>query len=125
MNISNVSAQTQTSSTAAANSLGADDFLSLLMAQLQNQDPTNPLDTQAMVTQLSTIQMVAENRAARESQEFTQATSLLGRRVSWQNADTGATAAGQVTGVVRDGSETRLMVGETSLTLSQVLTVSA
>lgn len=124
MNISSVSAQTQTTA-AAANTLGPDSFLTLLMAQLQNQDPTNPMDTQAMVTQLSTIQMVAENRAARESQEFTQATSLLGRQVTWQDADTGADATGQVSGVVRDGSETRLFVGDTTITLGQVLTVAA
>ncbi|MEI6501365.1 MAG: flagellar hook capping FlgD N-terminal domain-containing protein [Armatimonadota bacterium] len=125
MNISTVSAQTPTSSTATANSLDADDFLSLLMAQLQNQDPTNPMDTQSMVTQLSTIQMVAENRAARESQEFTQATSLLGRQVTWQSADTGANVTAPVTGVVRDGGQTRLTVGSSTITLSQVLSVSA
>ena len=125
MNISSVSAQTQTTAAASANTLGPDSFLTLLMAQLQNQDPTNPLDTQAMVTQLSTIQMVAENRAARQSQEFTQATSLLGRQVTWQNADTGAGATGQVSGVVRDGSETHLLVGSATITLGQVLTVAA
>ena len=124
MNISSVSAQTQTTA-ASANTLGPDSFLTLLMAQLQNQDPTNPMDTQAMVTQLSTIQMVAENRAARESQEFTQATSLLGRQVTWQDADTGADRTGQVGGVVRDGSETRLFVGDATITLGQVLTVAA
>lgn len=124
MNISNVSAQTQTAAT-SANTLGPDSFLTLLMAQLQHQDPTNPMDTQAMVTQLSTIQMVAENRAARQSQEFTQATSLLGRQVTWQDADTGANATGQVSGVVRDGSETHLLVGSATISLGQVLTVAA
>ncbi len=44
-----------TSSTSAANVPGADEqtFLQLLVTQLQNQDPTNPVDGTQFVTQLA------------------------------------------------------------------------
>jgi flagellar basal-body rod modification protein FlgD len=35
-------------------------FLQLLVAQLQNQDPTNPMDTTNMVTQLAEVQQLQE-----------------------------------------------------------------
>ena len=46
---------TSTSSTSAANVPGADEqtFLQLLVTQLQNQDPTNPVDGTQFVAQLA------------------------------------------------------------------------
>jgi flagellar basal-body rod modification protein FlgD len=38
------------------NSLTADDFLTLLIAQLQNQDPTEPVDNAEILNQLATMQ---------------------------------------------------------------------
>ncbi|MGP8248266.1 MAG: flagellar hook capping FlgD N-terminal domain-containing protein [Bryobacteraceae bacterium] len=52
-----------TSSTASATSAASttqDMFLQLLVAQLQNQDPTNPMDTTNMVTQLAEVQQLQE-----------------------------------------------------------------
>jgi flagellar basal-body rod modification protein FlgD len=52
---------------AASKSLGKDDFLKLLMAQIQYQDPMSPMSDQAFVAQLATFsgleqQMVANQR---------------------------------------------------------------
>ena len=38
--------------------LGKQDFMKLLVAQLKNQDPLNPMDSREMITQLSTLTSV-------------------------------------------------------------------
>lgn len=55
--VSNTSSTSSTSSSSTASnswgSLGAGDFLKLLTTQLQNQDPTAPVDNTQMVAQLA------------------------------------------------------------------------
>lgn len=57
MSISAISSSAATgtsaaSSSSSSNSLSANDFLSLLAEQLQNQDPLNPTDTTQVMNQL-------------------------------------------------------------------------
>jgi flagellar basal-body rod modification protein FlgD len=47
--------QSLTAATSAAGSLGENQFLQLLVAQLQNQDPLNPVDNQDFISQLATF----------------------------------------------------------------------
>lgn len=126
MNINSVSASasTQTASTAPANELGPDSFMTLLIAQLQTQDPLSPMDTTAMVNQMATMQMVSETRASRQSQDFIQAMNLMGKQVTWQDDATGTFLAGEVSGVVRDGSEARVMVDGVQVALGDILGIS-
>ena len=124
MNVSSVgSSNSSTPVSPGGMSLGPDQFLTLLIAELQHQDPLSPMDTQAMVQQLSTIEMVSENRAARLSQEFTQALGLMDRQVTWQDPESGELVSGKVETITREGSEVRVIVGETSLKLEQILAI--
>ncbi|MHB8997394.1 MAG: flagellar hook capping FlgD N-terminal domain-containing protein [Armatimonadota bacterium] len=124
MNINGVSATSQTTATAANNRLGPDSFLRLLIAQLQTQDPLSPMDTTAMVNQMATMEMVSESRAARQSQDFIQAMNLMGKQVTWQDEATGAFLSGEVGGVVRDGSEARVVVEGVQVALTDILGIS-
>jgi len=66
-------------------------FLTLLMTQLQNQDPTNPLDTNEFTSQLvqfaSVEQQIATNRSLgqlidlTQSGQVLQSSAMVGRRV--------------------------------------------
>ena len=44
--------------TASSKMLGQDAFLKLLISELQNQDPTKPMDDTAFITQLATFNSV-------------------------------------------------------------------
>jgi flagellar basal-body rod modification protein FlgD len=63
---SSTSTSTSTSSDSTA-TVDTSDFLQLLVAQLQNQDPLNPIDNQDFVTQLATFsslqQLISINTA--------------------------------------------------------------
>ena len=82
-----------TTTGSAATRLGADlnTFLTMLTTQLQNQDPTNPLDTNQMTNQLvqfaSVEQQIAINQNLtslidlQQTAQLTAAAPLLGRQV--------------------------------------------
>ena len=81
----------QGSSTTAIKGLGQDDFLKLLLAQLQAQDPLKPLDNQEFAAQLATFnsldQLIGINKKLEavqgQQQELSQlqATALIGKEV--------------------------------------------
>ena len=82
------------------------EFMTLLMAQLQNQDPTNPVDSTQMLTQqaqfssLEQMQSLNQNFVAMMAmQNVSQATNLIGKTVSGTDSNTGATVSGKVTGI--------------------------
>ena len=128
MSISGVSTSAATSTSAAsadANMISPDDFMKLLIAQLQNQDPTNPMDPSAMVSQLATMDMVSETRATRQGQDMLQAINLMGKTVSWTDQASGATQSGQVSGLTQDSSEdVELTVGNQQLKLSDIVAIT-
>jgi flagellar basal-body rod modification protein FlgD len=107
-----------------------DQFMKLMVEQLKNQDPMNPLDSKEFTAQLAqlnsleqlmSINSVLEDQA--QSGELGQATSLLGRYVEGIDADNNV-----VTGTVErvemiDGQAT-LKIGDQLLLLSQVVTVT-
>jgi flagellar basal-body rod modification protein FlgD len=97
--------------TTSATSLGGTDFLTLMLAQLKNQDPTSPVDSNTFLSQLASLSEVqgitnlntsfsALSNSMVSSQAL-QASSLLGHQalVSSSTA-TLATAGGTITGAV-------------------------
>ena len=106
MQVSAVGQATQTPTSASASAiasatptLGYNDFLKLLMAQMQNQDPTSPTDSTQWVSQLATfssveqaIQTNAKLDQILQNSTFSDAGSLIGR--------TATSADGQTSGVI-------------------------
>jgi flagellar basal-body rod modification protein FlgD len=95
--------------TGANGQLGKDDFLKLLVAQLQHQDPMNPMEDKEFMGQMasfSTLEQVAKLAAANEklasSLSLTGSIGFLGRTVTYQVAD-----GEPVTGVVERVNTTK------------------
>ena len=120
MNVSSVSntfsaqrtASTETSSTATY-----DNFLKLLMTQMKNQDPTEPMKSTDYMAQLATFSQVEQTvksnsklDALLSSSTWAQADSVIGRTVS--------TADGKISGevlsvtIASDGAVAKLKGGE-------------
>jgi flagellar basal-body rod modification protein FlgD len=79
---------------AANGSLGKDQFLKLFVAQLQHQDPMNPMNDSEFMAQMasfSTLEQVTNLAAANQqmaaSMSSTNAVGLIGRTVSYVDAD--------------------------------------
>lgn len=107
MAVSGVTTTTSTTSSrpstadAASASLNYDSFLKLLVAQMKNQDPTEPMDASEQMAQLATFSQVEQTIKTNTNLE-----SLLQRTsLSEANAVIGKTvtsADGETTGVVKE-----------------------
>jgi flagellar basal-body rod modification protein FlgD len=111
---SSASSSSSTSSATATNSLNYNDFLTLLMAEMKNQDPTQPMDPSAMVSQLATISQVGQAvqtnttlSSLLTTSRLTQAELAVGDTISGPDATTSTTTdSGQVTSVAVSSSGT-------------------
>jgi flagellar basal-body rod modification protein FlgD len=106
-------------------------FLSLLVAQLRNQDPSSPMDTSEMMSQSSQLasmeQLTAVADTGRESfalQMRMAASGLVGQEVSFLDAD-GVKQTGTVSGVDFTASVPTVTVGEWTVPLDAVSAVRA
>ena len=89
------------SSAASAPTLDYNSFLTLLMAEMKNQDPTNPMDSTQYVAQLATFSQVGQAVQTNskldqllQSSALSQAGSIIGHTIT--------SADGTVTGTVSE-----------------------
>jgi flagellar basal-body rod modification protein FlgD len=119
--IQNASASASTVTAApaseASNGLGKDDFLKLLVGQLKNQDPMNPVGDQEFMSQMaafSTLEQVTNLAASSERLNETvasdQSIALIGHQVTYTKGD-GMTAEGEVEKVDFSGESFSLTIG--------------
>ncbi len=114
---------TGTSGTTMANpsdNLGENDFLQLMMDQLQNQDPLSPSDPTQYLSELANFSSLEQETsiASNTSSSATQAAStsalnLLGHTVSYQDSD-GVTQSGVVSKVDFTSQGPSLTIGSDS-----------
>jgi flagellar basal-body rod modification protein FlgD len=107
----NTSPSASTQAASGANSaMGKDQFLKLFVAQLQHQDPMNPMqdsDFMGQMASFSTLEQVS-NLASENARS--NAIGLLGRTVTYKNKD-GAELTGTVEKVSTKDGKPSLTVG--------------
>ena len=131
-----IGSTTSTSSTAPAGKssldkamLGKDDFLKLLVTQLQHQDPMNPVEDKEFIGQMaqfSSLEQITNLSKSMEglslASQMSQGVGLIGRDVTWADAD-GVTGSGTASAVTIEDGIVTVTVGEDQVALSQVLEV--
>ena len=121
-----------TSSTATSGGLASitpDDFLKMLITELQNQDPMNPTNTDQIMQQISeirNIQATSDLTSTLSSvalgQSLATASNLIGRQVEGLGAD-GSQISGAVSSVSIKNGSPELNVGGQTLTLANITSV--
>ena len=130
-------AGTANSVTSQSQALGKDEFFKMLIAQLKNQDPLNPLDGTAFSAQLaqfSSLEQLTNLNAAltAQNQNFAsllnaQSVNLIGKEVTAEKVDASTSETTTTTGVVsavqfKDGAIT-LTVNDQEIALGDVKSV--
>lgn len=110
----------------AYQSLNASAFLSMLAVQLQNQDPTEPMDNAEMMAQLaqfSSLQQMTDMNENISQLNFLSAQSMLGKYVTGTNDDEEA-ISGIVSGVSLKDNALLLTVGGKTLPVTGVTDIA-
>lgn len=94
------SPQTTQSDTASKTQVDYQSFLKLLVAQMKNQDPTNPMDSTQYMAQLASfsqveqsVQMNTKLDQMLQSSTLEQAASIIGRTVTSADGETSGKVA--------------------------------
>jgi flagellar basal-body rod modification protein FlgD len=124
-----------TAGTTAASSSGASDpfanvdlksFIDLMIAELQNQDPLNPMDNSQILQELgqlrsidSTDKLIDTLGSVLQGQNFASASSLIGKTINGLD-DNAQQVSGTVDKVSVAGTDVKLHVGDATVSLKNV-----
>ena len=110
----------------ALRGLDMDQFLKLMIAELQNQDPLNPLENSEMLQQISQIRSVGATDKLTKTldavllgQNLSNGSTLIGKKVKGLTDDS-KPVEGVVDRVSVANNVTKLHIGDKSLSLSNV-----
>jgi flagellar basal-body rod modification protein FlgD len=110
--------------------LGKDDFLKILTTQLENQDPTSPLDNKdfiAQMAQFSTLEQMTNLSQSLDSFIKSQSNSqmsgfsaVIGKDITWEDPATQVQSTGVVSGVSLSGGNYYYLIGDQKVPVEQV-----
>lgn len=135
-NVSGVSGSSNGNLSASGSNSLADisqtEFLQLLLAQLQNQNPLNPMSDTDFATQLATLSEVGSLNnlntnfgSLLQVQQLSGASALIGRTATYTPSDSSAAQQGTIAGLNVQGDGTLdLLVNGTNVSLGQVNSIN-
>ena len=119
-----------TTQSTPSNALDANSFMQLFLAELQNQDPTQTMNTSDMINQFAQINTIEALSTLTQSEQNTQnavqsmfAHQLLGTTVTVQDAN-GNTVTGTVNSITFNNGAPNLMVNNQAYPMSNLVSMS-
>lgn len=109
--------------------LSTEDFMKILIAELSNQNPLEPMENQQLLQQVTSINSLASNRILIDTlqnmtaaQSLGSASSLIGKTVSGVIGD--QTVTGTVEKALVEDGRVFLMIGDVRLPMENVTEIS-
>ncbi|MCU6707106.1 flagellar hook capping protein [Paenibacillus sp. J5C_2022] len=115
-----------------SDALGKDQFLSILVAQLRNQDPMQPMQDRDFIAQMAQFtaveqQMNMANELALLRQSIGSASSIIGKSIQWHEYDGQGevvTLSGTVDAVLSKDGLLYAKVGDEEVAMDYVISIS-
>lgn len=118
----NQTSQNATRTAKSGDDLGKDDFMKLLVTQLQYQDPMKPMEDKEFIAQMAQFSALEQMQNLNTTLSKSQATETLGKYVSWSD-DTGTIQSGIVDGVKIVNGKTQLTVGDKTVDIEKISSI--
>ncbi|HKD38238.1 MAG TPA: flagellar hook capping FlgD N-terminal domain-containing protein [Pirellulales bacterium] len=122
----NSSSSSQTNAANSLDNVDTSQFLQMMLTEMQNQDPLNPMQTSQIMDELGQMQQITASNKLTSTldgmalgQSLNNATSLLGKSIDGID-DSGNPASGVVSKVSVSNSTAKLYVGSQVVSLSNV-----
>lgn len=135
MSVSNITYSNTAAATSTAQNVNtftdmqSNQFMQLLLVQLKNQNPLEPMKDGEILSQITTLNSLQELQnisATLESisgkSDLSDAADLIGKEITYKN-QSDITMVGIVTAVVQQDGQAKLQVNDTEITLDNVITV--
>ena len=114
---------TQNPLSGKSKALDQNDFLTLLVKQIQYQDPMNPKSNTDMAAQMAQFTSLQQATESSSSLDMIKASGLIGKQVLLQ-VDKDTQANGVVSGLIMKNGQPQIIVGQAAYDLGQILSVT-
>jgi flagellar basal-body rod modification protein FlgD len=120
-------ASTNNSSSSASSmmptqTLNQQDFLNLLVTQLQNQDPMNPMSDTDFIAQMAQFSTLQQSQQTYQSISEMQANNMIGSTVNVSTTG-GVSDTGTVSGVIANSGSPQIVINGVPYDLSDIKSV--
>lgn len=112
-----------TAASSSKNSVGKDEFLKLMMTQMQYQDPLNPMDNSQMLSQLAQFSSLEQISNLNSNIERTGSASMVGHTVQGTTAD-GEIVIGVVSHIEFEDGYPVIIVDEQRIPMTNLIKIA-
>ncbi|ETT53668.1 flagellar hook capping FlgD N-terminal domain-containing protein [Paenibacillus sp. FSL P4-0338] len=121
----NYVANDKTPKTTGTSTLGKDQFLKILITQLQNQDPMQPMEDKEFIAQMAQFSSVEQlmnisTQLTALNQSLGSVSGLIGKDITWTDAETKLPKSGNVESIVVSSGVQYAVVGKERIALTDI-----